>query len=52
LQLTTKLAPASSDFYTHRKEYARWIEEARRGETRQRRVTQALERLRQGEPRN
>jgi hypothetical protein len=38
--------------YTHRKEYARWIEEARRDETRQRRVTQALERLRQGEPRN
>jgi Bacteriocin-protection, YdeI or OmpD-Associated/Domain of unknown function (DUF1905) len=37
--------------YTHRKEYARWIEEARREETRQRRVTQALERLRHGRPR-
>jgi len=38
--------------YTHRKEYARWVEEARREETRQRRVAQALERLRQGKPRN
>jgi uncharacterized protein YdeI (YjbR/CyaY-like superfamily) len=34
--------------YTHRKEYARWIEEAKRDETRQRRVAQTLERLRQG----
>jgi hypothetical protein len=32
--------------YTHRKEYARWIDEAKRDETRQRRVTQALEMLR------
>jgi Bacteriocin-protection, YdeI or OmpD-Associated/Domain of unknown function (DUF1905) len=37
--------------YTHRKEYARWIDEARREETRDRRVAQALERLRQGRPR-
>ena len=37
--------------YTHRKEYARWIGEARSEETRQRRVAQALERLRQGKPR-
>lgn len=38
--------------YTHRKEYARWVGEARREETQQRRVAQALERLRQGKPRN
>jgi len=38
--------------YTHRKEYARWIDEAKRDETRQRRVTQALERLRQGKTRS
>src|SRR3954449_4174397 len=29
--------------YTHRKEYARWIEEAKREETRERRVARALE---------
>lgn len=34
--------------YTHRKEYARWIEQAKRDETRDRRVTQALEMLRDG----
>jgi len=34
--------------YTHRKEYARWIEDAKRDETRQRRVQQALEMLRAG----
>jgi len=48
-------AQASASFehlsYTHRKEYARWIEAARREETRQRRVAQSLERLRQGKPR-
>jgi Bacteriocin-protection, YdeI or OmpD-Associated/Domain of unknown function (DUF1905) len=37
--------------YTHRKEYARWIEEAKRGETRERRVAQARELLRQGKAR-
>jgi Bacteriocin-protection, YdeI or OmpD-Associated/Domain of unknown function (DUF1905) len=37
--------------YTHRKEYTRWIDEAKRDETRQRRVAQALEMLRQGKPR-
>jgi len=37
--------------YTHRKEYARWIDEAKRHETRQRRVAQALEMLRQGRTR-
>lgn len=36
--------------FTHRKEYARWIAEAKRQETRDRRVTQALEQLRQGKP--
>jgi len=34
--------------YTHRKEYARWIDEAKRDETRRRRVTRALEMLRDG----
>jgi hypothetical protein len=34
--------------YTHRKEYARWVTEAKREETRQRRVNQALEMLRDG----
>jgi hypothetical protein len=38
--------------YTHRKEYARWIDEAKRDETRERRVTQALEMLRQGKTRS
>jgi HEAT repeat protein len=34
--------------YTHRKEYARWVAEAKRDETRQRRVDQALRMLREG----
>ena len=34
--------------FTHRKEYARWIAEAKRDETRSRRVTQALEMLHAG----
>ena len=33
---------------THRKEYARWVADAKRPETRERRVTQALEMLRDG----
>ena len=37
--------------YTHRKEYARWIEEAKKDETRERRVAQALEMLRAGKTR-
>jgi uncharacterized protein YdeI (YjbR/CyaY-like superfamily) len=37
--------------YTHRKEYARWISEANRDETRERRIAKALELLREGEPR-
>jgi hypothetical protein len=35
---------------THRKEYARWVAEAKRQETRERRLAQALELLRQGKP--
>jgi hypothetical protein len=38
--------------YTHRKEYARWIAEAKREETRERRVAKALEMLRQGKTRS
>jgi hypothetical protein len=34
--------------HTHRKEFARWIDEAKRDETRQRRVAQAVEMLREG----
>ena len=35
--------------FTHRKEYARWIAEAKRDETRERRVAKALEMLAAGE---
>ncbi len=38
--------------FTHRKEFARWIEEAKRDETRDRRVSQTLEMLRQGKTRS
>jgi hypothetical protein len=38
--------------FTHRKEYARWIEEAKREETRARRVAQALEMIRTGRTRS
>jgi uncharacterized protein YdeI (YjbR/CyaY-like superfamily) len=38
--------------FTHRKEYARWIAEAKRAETRQRRVAQALEMIRPGKTRS
>ena len=34
--------------YTHRKEYVRWIEEAKRTETRARRVEKSVEMLREG----
>jgi hypothetical protein len=34
--------------FTHRKEYARWVEEAKREETRQRRVAKAIQMLREG----
>jgi hypothetical protein len=35
--------------FTHRREYARWIAEAKKEETRERRVAKALEMLRAGE---
>jgi uncharacterized protein YdeI (YjbR/CyaY-like superfamily) len=38
--------------FAHRKEFARWIEEAKRDETRARRVGQALEMLRAGKTRS
>jgi hypothetical protein len=38
--------------FSHRKEYARWVAEAKREETRQRRVAQALEMLRAGKTRS
>ena len=34
--------------YSHRREYAEWIAEAKRDDTRERRVAQTLERLRDG----
>jgi len=34
--------------FTHRKEYARWIDEAKRPETRERRVRRAIEMLNEG----
>lgn len=38
--------------YTHRKEFARWIAEAKREDTRERRVGQALEMLHEGRTRS
>jgi len=38
--------------YTHRKEYARWIDEAKRDGTRERRVAEALRMLREGRTRS
>jgi hypothetical protein len=38
--------------FTHRKEFARWIEEAKREETRARRVTEALDMIRSGRTRS
>jgi Bacteriocin-protection, YdeI or OmpD-Associated/Domain of unknown function (DUF1905) len=38
--------------FTHRKEFARWIAEAKKDETRERRVAQALEMLREGRTRS
>jgi hypothetical protein len=38
--------------FTHRKEYARWVAEAKREETKERRVAQALEMLREGRTRS
>jgi uncharacterized protein YdeI (YjbR/CyaY-like superfamily) len=36
--------------YSHRKDYADWIEEAKRPETRERRVAKAVEMIREGKP--
>ncbi len=38
--------------YTHRKEFARWVAEAKKEETRERRVAQALEMLHEGKTRS
>jgi hypothetical protein len=38
--------------FTHRKEYARWIEEAKKPETRERRVAQTLDMVREGKTRS
>ena len=38
--------------YTHRKEYARWVTDAKREETRERRAAQALEMIRAGKTRS
>jgi hypothetical protein len=38
--------------FTHRKEYVRWVAEAKREDTRQRRVQQALDMLRAGKTRS
>lgn len=38
--------------YTHRKEFARWVAEAKRDETRDRRVAKAIEMLHAGETRS
>src|SRR3954471_20979532 len=38
--------------FTHRKEFARWVDEAKKEETRQRRVEQALEMIRTGKTRS
>jgi uncharacterized protein YdeI (YjbR/CyaY-like superfamily) len=38
--------------FTHRKEFARWIEEAKKAQTRSRRVEQAMQMLREGKTRS
>ena len=47
-------APARAGFdslsYTHRREYVDWIQEAKRAETRARRVAATVERVREGRP--
>lgn len=49
-------APARQAFdglaYTHRKEFARWIDEAQREETRERRVAKTIEMLHAGQTRS
>jgi uncharacterized protein YdeI (YjbR/CyaY-like superfamily) len=36
--------------YTHRREYVEWIEEAKREETRHRRIAKAVELIGEGKP--
>jgi len=38
--------------FTHRKEFARWVAEAKRPETRERRIAQAVEMIREGRTRS
>ncbi len=38
--------------FTHRKEYAQWVAEAKRDETRQRRIAETLRRVRAGQTRS
>src|SRR3954452_21782812 len=38
--------------FTHRKEYARWVAEAKREETRERRIAQAIDMIRAGKTRS
>lgn len=52
LQEALDRSPAAAAFfkqlaYTHQKEYVQWIEEAKREQTRQRRIDQTIERLKQ-----
>jgi len=51
---TDDVAKATFDglAYSHRKEYARWIKEAKKEETRERCVAKALEMLREGRTRS
>lgn len=51
---TEPVAKAAFDAlaFTHRKEFARWIDEAKRDDTRARRVVQALEMIRAGQTRS
>ena len=44
-------APFDRMSYTHRREYVEWIEEAKREETRRRRVAKAVELIGEGKPR-
>jgi hypothetical protein len=48
----TAKAQFAAPAFTHRKEFARWIAEAKKDETRERRVAQALQMLREGRTRS
>lgn len=49
---TTARAAFDRLAFTHRKEFARWVQEAKREETQERRVAQTLEMLRAGKTRS